>query len=78
MSRALDVPEAERRAWVEAAAGGDPPVVAEVMRLLDAHEGAGGFLDRPLLAEKGVAAAVESALTAGAGNRPGPGATLGR
>ncbi len=77
MHRALEVPEAERRSWVVAAAAGDAPLIAEAMRLLDAHGDAGGFLQRPLIAEEGVASVVDAALAARAGSRLGVGATLG-
>jgi non-specific serine/threonine protein kinase/serine/threonine-protein kinase len=62
MHRALAVPEPERRAWIEAEAGGDAALAAEVVRLLDAHGSAGRFLDEPLLARPGMAAVVHDAL----------------
>jgi serine/threonine protein kinase len=68
MHRALDVPEERRRAWVELQAAGDADLVAEVSRLLEAHEGAGHFLDDPLIAEPEAAASLREAL--GKGNGP--------
>jgi non-specific serine/threonine protein kinase/serine/threonine-protein kinase len=62
MLRALEVPEREHRAWIETEAAGDAELAAEVLRLLHAHQGASEFLEQPLLAEPGAAAAVEAAL----------------
>jgi serine/threonine-protein kinase len=42
---ALDRPATERRAWLAAECGGDESLRAEVARMLDAHERAGGILD---------------------------------
>ncbi|MCC7240966.1 MAG: serine/threonine protein kinase [Acidobacteria bacterium] len=77
MHRALDVPESERRAWIEARAAGDAEVVAEVCRLLDAHESAGRFLDVPLIAQPGAATAVGDALPEGTEAELGSGRMLG-
>jgi hypothetical protein len=77
MHRALEVPEAERRAWVEARTAGDAEVVAEVMRLLDAHAEAGQFLEDPLIAQPGAAAALHDALPAAPGEAVGAGSSLG-
>jgi non-specific serine/threonine protein kinase/serine/threonine-protein kinase len=62
MHRALDVPAAERAAWVETQAGGDAAVSSEVMRLLAADASARGFLDVPLIADPAAAAALREAL----------------
>jgi serine/threonine protein kinase len=77
MHRALDVPEMERRAWLEAQAEGDANIVAEVVRLLDAHSDAGRFLEHPLIAQPGAAAAVHDALPGGAGEAIGLGSSVG-
>ena len=47
MQAALDVPDAERAAWLETAAGGDAALRGEVESLLMAHRDASGFLDAP-------------------------------
>jgi non-specific serine/threonine protein kinase/serine/threonine-protein kinase len=78
MDRALEVAAADRRAWLESAAGGDPTIVAEVLRLLDAHEGAGRFLEAPAIAQPGAAAALRDALVDGHGAALQAGGTLGR
>jgi non-specific serine/threonine protein kinase/serine/threonine-protein kinase len=64
LHRALDVPVAERPAWVEAHAGGDAELSSEVHRLLAADDRAEGFLDVPLIADAGAAAALRDALPA--------------
>jgi serine/threonine protein kinase/Tol biopolymer transport system component len=73
---ALDVPEGERRAWIETQAKGDAELAAEVVRLIEAHAAAGGFLDNPFLEQQGGAAALHEALGGGplltAGERIGP------
>jgi len=45
---ALEQPSAERRAWLERAAGADPTLVADVLRMLAADERAASPLDREL------------------------------
>jgi serine/threonine protein kinase len=62
MHRAIDVPEEVRRTWIETEAGGDAELVAEVVRLLDAHAEAGRFLDDPLIAQAGAIAALRDAI----------------
>ena len=47
MQAALDLPEAERAAWLESACGGDAALRGEVESLLLAHRNASGFLDDP-------------------------------
>ena len=64
MFEALDVPEAERRGWVEGRAAGDGELIAEVTRLLEAHAAAGRFLEDPLIAEPASLAALHDALPA--------------
>lgn len=49
LERALDHPTAERRAYVERAAAGEPEVRAEVLALLEADAAAEGFLERAAL-----------------------------
>jgi serine/threonine protein kinase len=44
---ALERPEGERRAWLEAATGSDLDVMREVEALVAAHEGEPSFLDAP-------------------------------
>ncbi len=46
--KALEVPEEEREAWLEARADEEPELVAEVRSLLRAHDREGGLLDRSL------------------------------
>lgn len=60
--RALDLPPAERRRLVETEAGADEELRLETWRLLSAHDQAHGFLDVPLIAAAGAAAAVRDAL----------------
>jgi serine/threonine protein kinase/tetratricopeptide (TPR) repeat protein len=62
VARALDVPEPERRAWIEAQTAGETKVVDEVIRLLEAHADAGRFLDDPLIAQPGAIEALKAAL----------------
>ena len=77
MHRALDVPEVERRAWIEAQAAGDAEIVAEVVRLLDAHVNAGRFLEDPLIARPGAATELHDALSGATGGMIGVGTSLG-
>jgi Tol biopolymer transport system component len=46
---ALAIPEPERRVWIEARADGNPTLLAEVVRLVNAHGAAGAFLEDPLV-----------------------------
>jgi serine/threonine protein kinase/tetratricopeptide (TPR) repeat protein len=78
MHRALDVSEDERRAWVEAQAGDDVELAAEVLRLLDAHVRAGRFLEDPLIAQPAAAEAVRDALPAEQRNSVSAGTRLGQ
>lgn len=78
MHRALDVPEMERRAWLEAQAAGDAETVAEVVRLLDAHRDAGRFLEDPLIAQPGAAAEFNDALPVAIGETIAVGSSLGQ
>jgi non-specific serine/threonine protein kinase/serine/threonine-protein kinase len=77
MHRALDVPEAELRRWLDAEAAGDAEVAAEVVRLLHAHDRAGLFLESPLIADPGAAAAVEASLPAASTGGLAAGTELG-
>ena len=45
LEQALAEPQESRRAWVNEACAGDPELLAEVLSLLDSHEGAGAFFD---------------------------------
>ncbi len=47
---ALDLPRTERRAFLEHRCPSDAPLVEEVLSLLEAHEGATGFMAEPALA----------------------------
>jgi len=47
--RAVETPENERAGFLETVRGGDPELAAEVRRLLDAHDAAGGFLEKPAI-----------------------------
>ena len=49
LERTLDLPPAERRAWLDSAAGADQELREDLERLVDACESAGGFLARPAL-----------------------------
>ena len=62
MHQALEVAAQDRRAWLEREAAGDDWIAAEVTRLLEAHEGAGRFLEDPAIAEPETAAALRDAL----------------
>src|SRR5512134_2478837 len=77
MHRALDVRQAERCAWIDAQAAGDVELAHEVLRLLQAHDRAIGFLDEPLIAREGSAAAVEVALKTPEAASLAPGAEVG-
>ena len=46
--RALELPEAERAAYLDEACAGDASLRAEVIRLLDAHLRASGFIEKPV------------------------------
>lgn len=48
LDAALDTPEAERERWLDEACEGDPPLRAEVARLLDAMARSVGFLEQPI------------------------------
>lgn len=50
LDAALDLPPAERLAFVDRACAADPELHAAVRRLLDAHDRGGGFLDVPAAA----------------------------
>jgi eukaryotic-like serine/threonine-protein kinase len=50
MVAALERPAGERRAFLERACGGDEILRREVERLIESHEAAGDFLERPALA----------------------------
>ncbi len=63
MHQALDVAAADRPTWLDKEAAGDAGIVAEVTRLLEAHTGAGRFLEDPAIAEPETAAALRDALT---------------
>lgn len=45
---ALERPPADRQQWLQVTCGGDPQILAEVERLLKAHEQDAGLLDRPM------------------------------
>ena len=77
MHRALDMPDTQRRAWVALEAAGDAAIIAEVLRLLQAHGDAGRFLEEPLLAQTGAAAALHDALRDGEGGNVSVGSLLG-
>ncbi|MBP7572164.1 MAG: hypothetical protein KBA95_19070, partial [Acidobacteria bacterium] len=51
---ALERGPCERAAFLDGACGGDEALRAEVMSLLAAHEGAGGFLDTPAPVAEGL------------------------
>jgi Tol biopolymer transport system component len=68
---ALEVPDSERGAWIEAQSNGDRELAAEVVRLVEAHRGAGRFLDDPLIAQPGAAEVLREALATGGGVEPG-------
>lgn len=55
--RAVELPAGERAAFLAAACGADPALRAEVERLVDAHERAGGFIQSPASADPAGAAA---------------------
>jgi eukaryotic-like serine/threonine-protein kinase len=46
---ALEKPQGERRAFLRLACGGDSDLESEVVKLLDADQGLGSFLERPAL-----------------------------
>jgi len=56
---ALEVEPAERGAWAETACGGDEPLCAELAALLASHQGAGAFLETPILESAVPGAAAE-------------------
>ena len=60
--RVLDVPRAQRDAWLRKECGADEAVRAEVIALLDAHERSGGILDAFVGGLAAVAGAPASAL----------------
>jgi serine/threonine-protein kinase len=69
-AEAIELPAAERIAFVERRAGEDPELLAEVRSLLDSHAGAGSFLDGT---DVGVLRGLDgSELLAVAGERIGP------
>ncbi len=49
---ALEVPDREREAWIEARTRDDPGLRRAVQKLLAAHERHGGVLDRPVVAPR--------------------------
>ena len=46
--RALELPEAERAAYLDEACAGDSELRREVARLLDSHLRASGFIEKPV------------------------------
>jgi non-specific serine/threonine protein kinase/serine/threonine-protein kinase len=78
MHLALDVAPADRRAWLEHEGGGDAALVAEVTRLLEAHDGAGRFLEDPAIAEPDAAGALRDAFTRHADGGVRVGGSLGQ
>jgi len=55
--RAVDLPESERVAFLDAERRRDAELAGEVARLLEAHEAAGGFLERPAVDQVRLSAA---------------------
>jgi len=50
---AVQLPSERRAAWLDAACGDDTDLKAQVSRLLDSADLAGGFLDKPLVSQAG-------------------------
>jgi len=51
--QAVELPSPKRQmALLDEACAGDPALRAEVQQLLDSHDDAGSFLERPLLGER--------------------------
>jgi serine/threonine-protein kinase len=46
--RALELPDGERAAYLDEACAGDAALRAEIARLLDAHERASRFIEKPI------------------------------